>query len=217
MLRNPAQLTRTIIPAGTTSEPAIRIVSTFKHDADEKLEGVLSGLAAKARDRNGPVSVRLLGRYRHTTPGACGALRRRHRELAIEFKTFHGSKGLEADHVVLLQVFRDCMGFPSEIVDDPLLTMVSPEAEPFGHAEERRVMYVALTRARESVTILSSAASRSVFVEELEADPVYGLASGGASAAMVHACPECQGRLVQILKLDAGTLYRCEHADLCGM
>ena len=218
VLKNPAQISKTIIPAGIAEEPAIKVIPTFKHDAEAKLEAVLSDLAGQAPSE-GQVSVLLLGRYRHTKPETLRQLQRRYPGLKIEFRTFHGSKGLEADHVVLLQVFRGRMGFPSEIVDDPLLTMVSPEAEPFEHAEERRVMYVALTRARRSVTILSSAASRSVFVEELEADPTYGLAltqEASAIAAVPHTCPECEGRLVQVPKQDGSVYYRCEHADFCG-
>ena len=40
--------------------------------------------------------------------------------LSIRFMTVHASKGLEADHVIILRAVSDTMGFPSEIVDDPL-------------------------------------------------------------------------------------------------
>ena len=203
VLKNPAQIPKTIVPAGVAKEPAIRVVPTFRHDADEHLARVLADLSDRAEDGDRSASVLLLGRYRHTEPEDLARLRRRHPRLTIAFWTFHASKGLEADHVVLLQVFRGRVGFPFEIVDDPLLTMVSPEAEPFAHAEERRVMYVALTRARMSVTILSSAASPSVFVEELQADPAYGLAAEEGSTPLSHVCPECQGRLVRVRRSTA--------------
>lgn len=57
----------------------------------------------------------------------------------------------EADHVILLNADSGRTGFPSEIVDEPLLSLVSPEEEAFQNAEERRVMYVAMTRARHSI------------------------------------------------------------------
>lgn len=38
------------------------------------------------------------------------------------------------------------MGFPSEILDDPLLVLVLPEPEDFDPAEERRLFHVALSR-----------------------------------------------------------------------
>jgi superfamily I DNA/RNA helicase len=72
--------------------------------------------------------------------------RRRFPRLKISFKTIHASKGLEANHVILLNADSGRMGFPSEIVDDPLLSLVSPEEEAFQIAEERRVMYEAMTR-----------------------------------------------------------------------
>lgn len=63
-------------------------------------------------------------------------------------------------------------GLPSEIVDDPLLSLVSPEEEDYQNAEERRIMYVAMTRARDKLTILASNARPSSLVAELRKDPL---------------------------------------------
>lgn len=216
VLQNPAQLTKTVVPAGVTKEPAIQVISTFKHDSDQKLNDVLSRIGAKSMDEGRRTSVLLLGRYRHAVPDSLRKLCSKHPTLDITFKTIHASKGLEADHVILLQVFRGRMGFPSQIVDDPLLTMVSPEAEPYEHAEERRVMYVAMTRARESLTIMASAARQSTFIEELLADPAYEVAMEEIMTATSHTCGECQGHLLPIPRRDGGMFYRCEHTELCG-
>ena len=94
--------------------------------------------------------------------------------LDMRFLTVHRSKGLEADHVIILRATRGRMGFPSEIVDDSLLNLVLPEPETFAHAEERRLFYVALTRARHSVTILSDREAPSAFATELLEDKAYG-------------------------------------------
>ncbi|WP_370642118.1 3'-5' exonuclease [Yoonia sp. I 8.24] len=94
--------------------------------------------------------------------------------------------------------------------------MVSPEAEPFEHAEERRVMYVAMTRARKTLTIMGSAAKPSVFVEELMEDAEYGLLTTDIETAKVQTCGECQGHLQPIPKREGSTFYRCEHVQLCG-
>lgn len=92
----------------------------------------------------------------------------------MRFLTVHRSKGLEADHVIILRAARGRMGFPSEIVDDSLLDLVLPEPESFAHAEERRLFYVALTRARHSVTILADRETPSAFATELLEDEAYG-------------------------------------------
>lgn len=173
-------------------------------------------MQAKAKDEERRASVLLLGRYRHSAPENLRSLRVDHPDLDINFKTIHSSKGLEADHVILLQIFSGRIGFPCEVVDDPLLTMVSPEAEPFEHAEERRVMYVAMTRARKSLTFMASAARRSAFVAELLEDPEYGVATEETTIAKSHTCGDCQGHIFPVPKRDGGTFYRCEHVELCG-
>ena len=96
--------------------------------------------------------------------------------------------------VVLLNADSGRMGFPSEIVDDPLLSLVSPEEEAFQNAEERRVMYVAMTRARHTLTILASNARPSSFVTELRKDPAYGISTAPGAEPEAHVCGECGGR-----------------------
>jgi len=154
--------------------------------------------------------------YRYLAPSNLPQLRREFPKLDISFRTIHSSKGLEADHVILLNLYRGRTGFPSEIVDDPLLSLVSPDAEPFENAEERRVMYVALTRARHTVTLMGSASKQSAFVTELLDDPEYGVVGSVALEQANHTCGECGGHLVAFPTKDGRTWYRCEHADLCG-
>jgi DNA helicase-4 len=77
-------------------------------------------------------------------------------------------------------------------------------------------MYVAMTRARKTLTIMGSAAKPSVFVEELLEDAEYGLLPTNIESAKVQTCGECQGHLLPIPKRDGGTFYRCEHVQLCG-
>ncbi|MEX2577463.1 MAG: UvrD-helicase domain-containing protein, partial [Verrucomicrobiales bacterium] len=172
VLQNPAQLPKRIVSAGTATEPAIGIVPTSRNDRQEKLAEILADIAAKVGVE--PASVLLLARYRFVEPDM-PALRRRFPGLRLNFKTIHASKGLEADHVILLNADSGRMGFPSEIVDDPLLSLVSPEQERFENAEERRVMYVAMTRARRTLTIMASKKRPSSFAEEIRASQRHNL------------------------------------------
>ena len=215
VLRNPAQIDKKIVPAGTATEPAIRVVSVSKSEDEGKLNEVLAALSAAAALGAKPATVLLLGRYRFNEPDMPG-LRRRFPRLKIEFKTIHVSKGLEADHVVLLNADSGRMGFPSEIVDDPLLSLVSPEEEAFQNAEERRVMYVAMTRARHTLAILASNARPSSFVTELRKDPAYGISTAPGAEPEAHVCGECGGRLLGVTGQDCRIWYRCEHVQHCG-
>ncbi|MBM6583235.1 UvrD-helicase domain-containing protein [Microvirga sp. BT689] len=216
VLKNPAQLPKTIIPAGKAIHPAIQVVSTFRHDPEEKLRQVLQALSNLAAPGNQRSSVLLLGRYKHVAPADLPKLKREFSNLDLSFRTIHSSKGLEADHVVVLNLFRGRTGFPSEIVDDPLLSLVSPDAELFDNAEERRVMYVAMTRARRTLTLMGSASKQSAFVCELLADPEYGIVTKDKGQALDEGCTECGGHLLTFPLKGGQTRYRCEHAELCG-
>ena len=215
VLRNPAQITKTVIPAGETDEPSIRIAWTRRETGETALNDTVAALATTEGKGGGKPSILILGRYRFLRPDI-GRLQRQNPGATIDFKTIHASKGLEADHVIILGVDNARMGLPSMIVDDPLLGLVSPEAEPYPNAEERRVMYVALTRARRTVTILASEARPSVFVEELIKEPEFGVVVPPESQKHTHTCPGCGGRLLHMPDQDGRDWYRCEHVKLCG-
>lgn len=84
----------------------------------------------------------------------------------IEFLTVHKSKGLEADYVILLQCNKDIFGFPSQMSDDPILNYVLTQSDNFPFGEERRLFYVAMTRAKISTIVLYDKRFPSVFVDE---------------------------------------------------
>ena len=84
----------------------------------------------------------------------------------IEFLTVHKSKGLEADYVILLQCNKDIYGFPSLVSDDPVLNYVLTESDQFPYGEERRLFYVAITRAKVKTLVLYDKRFPSLFVDE---------------------------------------------------
>ena len=84
----------------------------------------------------------------------------------IEFLTVHKSKGLEADYVILLQCNKDTYGFPSLVSDDPVLNYVLTKSDQFPYGEERRLFYVAITRAKMKTLVLYDKRFPSVFVDE---------------------------------------------------
>lgn len=84
----------------------------------------------------------------------------------IEFLTVHKSKGLEADYVIILQCNKDTYGFPSMISDDPVLSYVLTKSDQYPYGEERRLFYVAITRAKIKTIVLYDQRYPSVFVNE---------------------------------------------------
>lgn len=84
----------------------------------------------------------------------------------IEFLTIHKSKGLEADYVIILQCNKDTYGFPSMVSDDPVLDYVLTKSDQYPYGEERRLFYVAITRAKIKTYVLYDRRFPSVFVDE---------------------------------------------------
>lgn len=84
----------------------------------------------------------------------------------IELLTVHKSKGLEADYVIVLQCNKDTYGFPSLVSDDPVLNYVLTKSDLYPYGEERRLFYVAITRAKVKTYVLYDRRFPSVFVDE---------------------------------------------------
>jgi len=90
--------------------------------------------------------------------------------IDASYMTVHKSKGLEADIVIILNCNAGKHGFPAGLSDDQVLNLLLSEADQFENGEERRLFYVAMTRAKEAVYFISDAYRKSKFVLELEVD-----------------------------------------------
>ena len=164
-------------------------------------------LAERLRELPKGSSVLFLGRYRfdikildgqrHFSYQYNAALGRtevsfaRRTDLQISFMTVHGSKGLQADYVFLLNTKAYGMGFPSQIADAPILQLLLDNCDHYPFAEERRLFYVAITRAKKKVWLVTLKGNESVFVKEI--DEVHG----EDMRKEQYTCPLCGGRLVR--------------------
>ncbi|MCB0748392.1 MAG: UvrD-helicase domain-containing protein, partial [Ignavibacteriae bacterium] len=99
--------------------------------------------------------VFIIGRYNFDKPAFLNSMKSNYPNLKLRFLTAHASKGLEADNVILINVNAGKYGFPSEIADDPILLLVLKLKDEIENAEERRLFYVAMTRTRNKLYILS--------------------------------------------------------------
>ena len=93
-------------------------------------------------------------------------------DLRIRFLTVHQSKGLEADYVIILNNREAKLGFPAHVKDPPLKTELIKIVDKIGLDqasvnEERRLFYVALTRAKKQVILLTVDGKESSFIKEM--------------------------------------------------
>jgi len=88
-------------------------------------------------------------------------------KVTISFETVHGSKGLEADYVIISGLIEGV--FPSHRPPEYWVDMFLPREERnIPYADERRLFYVALTRAKHAVALLTPRRRASRFASELK-------------------------------------------------
>lgn len=114
-----------------------------------------------------------------------------YKNMIIKCMTIHKSKGLEADDVILFDIKEGLRGLPDLLGDDKFLRFVLATQEGIDYAEDRRLFYVALTRTKNRVYIISSARTPSSFVEEISK------CKGIESNLKDLICPECRSYLAK--------------------
>lgn len=134
--------------------------------ADDKLDDLLDKLSGYAKPEQ---RILLLARYHHLKPEALEKAATRWPHLQLEFMTIHASKGQQADYVIILGLQEGDDAFPAPARESIMEQALLPQPEDFPDAEERRLLYVAITRARLRVWLLFNKAQPSPFVEMLEA------------------------------------------------
>ncbi len=82
------------------------------------------------------------------------------------FLTAHSAKGLESEDSIIINLENKITGFPNKIINDKVLNYVAKE-ETYPLAEERRLFYVAMTRAQNQNHLLVKKDNPSVFIKEL--------------------------------------------------
>lgn len=208
ILKNPLQIKKRIVSKTTIEKPAVTVI---RARTEEALKDIMANLSRKSEK---PETVFVIGRYNWLEEEYLGNLPKKVGSLSVEYFTAHSSKGLEADYVIIIGLNGGRMGFPCQITDDPLLSLVLAEADPFPNAEERRLFYVAATRAKRQVFLIDDPTfnSSSFLIEIL--DETYDVESVGQLPESAF-CPICKtGEMVK-KQNDRGTFYACSNYPYC--
>lgn len=87
--------------------------------------------------------------------------------LQVSSKTIHASKGLEAKAVFIIGLTEGSGGFPDIWLDDAIFKVVKDLQRDVLLEEERRLFYVAMTRAKDELYLITQLGNESSFVEEI--------------------------------------------------
>lgn len=218
--KNKGQSQRTIISKKEMRNP-IKIIF-YDHDKEIRLQQILRLIYEQ--DNN--ASVLILGRNNSDIIYFKSIIQKRdtfnennqwisykYPSLNIKFSTVHGAKGLEDDYVILINADDGLLGFPNKIEDDDVLQLLLPVSDHYDYSEERRLWYVALTRTRKYVYILSSRLNPSVFVNEIKEFCEILNVEESDNTPDIISCPWCKtGKLVFKSK---GDFYGCSNYPYC--
>ena len=139
-------------------------------------------------------------------------------KLEISYSTVHGSKGLESDFVVLISGEDAQNGFPNKTEDDNVLTLLLGKKNNFEYAEERRLFYVALTRTKSIVYLLSEKNKSSDFIQEIKNKCYIMEDESEIKDENEYLCPWCKSGHLVVRKseVDGKSFYGCTNFPYCS-
>lgn len=222
VMKNPAQVKKELKTHSIVSQHAVSILRRGQSEGgrgselDEVCQAISDQVESKAK-------IYILGRFWFRLPdsSAVRGLERRFPKLSIERLTFHASKGKEADYVIVVGLDVGHYGFPSAKETHPLLNALLPPDEPYGFAEERRLFYVALTRARHRAYLVTDMSVASVFIKEL-INQDYAVETGEFSTSLnqIHAtelsCPACKSGIMVPRSSSSSPFFGCSNYPHCS-
>ncbi|SKA44801.1 UvrD-helicase domain-containing protein [Photobacterium toruni] len=235
VMNNPAQIKKNITTHEQLNAPAVRLVDIKKeietltsitNMKDKKnqayinvLQRALSTLNRSADQKGKVASVLIIGRFRQENTAQLKGFdisKLSYTHLNISYVTAHASKGLEADYVILFGV--DTGVFPSTRENDELIDLVLPNKDNFIYGEERRLFYVALTRAKHFVYVIFDNDKSSPFLSEITKFGLQYVDNKLAPQLAKWRCNQCKkGELRPFTTKYNKTLYKCSFAPACDM
>lgn len=119
-------------------------------------------------------------------------------KLYVNAKTIHAAKGLESKIVFIIGLTHGNGGFPDIWLDDRIYHIIRPVKYDLLLEEERRLFYVALTRAADHLYLITEAGNESVFISEIPEANKSSVAFGiQANFKNKKECKKC-GAIVDI-------------------
>ncbi len=159
--KNPYQLSKRLVSNKRLSKP-IKIIYFARSNYKYKFLNLLEYLY-----NSGIRECLVLGRCKHDLSLVLDK-ELVYKDMNLKYLTVHSSKGLESECVIILNLSDDILGFPNKIEDDPLINLCFKNNDKYLYAEERRLFYVALTRTKNSVYLLTNKMKESKFVTEIK-------------------------------------------------
>lgn len=219
IMENPEQYRKDIETHTKVSESQVYLLDDKIGNQDGAYERTLE-VVRKIRQNVPNASIAIIARYNYLLDESKQTLWKADFKKNIEFWSFHKSKGLEADYCILIGFFQGKSGFPNENRDDAVIEALLPSLDHYPHSEERRLLYVGITRAKIKCYIIADPTAPSEFIMELLA-PKYEL-NIASEAFKEHyqrmfKCPHCESGYLRLIKGQFGDFYGCSSGLGCSV
>lgn len=223
--KNPSQIAKQVRSVAQPHDPVLqafqvthanKLAKAIEQFVINLAEGVKNGTVPRKRDEK--FSIYVLGRYNADRQYVPTLPALYDRFVSVSFQTIHRSKGSEADYVILPAMLSPLRGrsFPNTRADDPILALAMPTDDNYLFGEERRLFYVALTRARRSVAMFTAKGQHSFFLRELEESGAVVITDTDGEALHEESCPACKQGVLVLRSGPYGEFRSCSNFPVCA-
>lgn len=116
--------------------------------------------------------------------------------IKVHGKTIHGAKGLESKVVFIIGLTEGNGGFPDIWLEDRIFQIIKKANHDLLLEEERRLFYVAITRAKDKLFLITQRGNESSFLKEIP--EMYTVKTGASLSTVVdkvRLCKQCFSQL----------------------
>lgn len=117
----------------------------------------------------------------------------------VQGKTIHASKGLEAKVVFIIGLTEGNGGFPDIWLEDRIFQIIKKANHDILMEEERRLFYVAITRAKDKLFLITEKGNESSFLKEIP--DVFTVRTVNQMTSVVEKIETCNKCFSQLEKL----------------
>lgn len=123
-------------------------------------------------------------------------VRFRQEGIFVSGKTIHGAKGLEAKAVFIIGLTQGYGGFPDIWMEDRIYQVIKKSHHDLLLEEERRLFYVAITRAKDELFLITEKGNESSFLKEIPNDFTFKTSVPFKSIIeQISLCSNCGNRI----------------------
>ncbi len=149
--------------------------------------------------------------YRRSKMYTPYSFRFKNNNLKVQSKTIHAAKGLEARVVFIIGLTEGTRGFPDIWLGDRIFQIIKKANHDLLMEEERRLFYVAITRAKDKLFLITEKGNESSFLKEIP--DIFTVKTSVPMKSVVEKVITCSRCFSQLEKLFAFCPY-CGHKTM---